>query len=666
MSTRTNSRNDEFSRRRFLQSASAAALLAGCGGVRRDAGSAKRFKRMIVLGVDGMDPRLVEEFVRAGHMPHCGRLMEQGSFHRLQTCNPPQSPVAWSNVISGTNPGGHGIFDFIARDPETMLPFHSIAQSQPASGLLSLGRWQVPLSPGRLESRRRGETFWNHLEQHGVPCSVFRMPVNFPPTETDATTLSGMGTPDLLGGYGTFSYFTDDPVQRTRDVSGGRIERVRVQEHVVRCTIRGPENPFLAESTNTALPLIVYLDPEQPLAKIVVSGSEVLLREGEWSDWVVVKFPMLPLVVEVSGICRFYLKKAQNGFGLYCSPVNIDPANPSLPISTPPDYSRRLVREMGYFYTQGMIEDTNALSSGVLSPDEYRQQSTFVIDERMRFFEHELERYEEGFLFYYFSSLDLNSHVFWKTRDQEHPAYSQQLAEAHGDFIPALYAKIDHAIGQALEYVDDRTLLLVMSDHGFTSFRRQFNLNSWLMDNGYVRSKQRGERGATSYLLDVDWSGTRAYGLGINGLYLNREGREARGIVPPGPRADDLMRELATRLTAIRDPENGQQVISRVDRADEIYSGPYVAEAPDLIVAYNNTYRAAWDTVLGSFPKEHLLDNTDAWSGDHCVDPRFVPGVLLSNVPLRYEDPDLTDLAPTILAGFGVPVPSEMTGRVLL
>ena len=425
-------------------------------------------------------------------------------------------------------------------------------------------------------------------------------------------------------------------------------------------------NSFLAEETSSELTFRVYLDPERPLAKLVFPEAEIMLREGEWSEWIVVKFPMLPPLVQVSGICRVLLKRAQDGFGLYVSPVNIDPADPSLPISTPPDYSRRLVREMGYFYTQGLIEDTSALSAGVLTPDEYRQQSTFVIEERLRFFEHELARFHDGFLFFYFSSLDLNSHVFWQTRDPEHPTYTQEFAEQYGDFIPELYDKIDRAIGQALERTDDKTLLMVMSEHGLTSFRRQFNLNYWLMDNGYVRSKNPGKRGANSYLLDVDWSNTRAYGLGINGLYLNLAGREANGIVQGGPEADMLKSQLIARLKDVRDPENGRQVIANVFRAEEIYSGPYLQDAPDLVVAYNQDYRASWDTVLGSFPRQHLLDNTDAWSGDHCVDSRIVPGVLLSNRAIRKSDPDLTDLAPTILSAFGVPVPAEMTGHDLL
>ena len=660
------------SRRRFLQAAASAALVAGCGKSTRrgestgGAGTDAPVERMIVLGVDGMDPKLLEQFVAEGRMPNCQRLMEAGSFGTLQTCDPPQSPVAWSNFISGTNPGGHGIFDFIARDPKTMLPFHSTAQAEPASGMLSLGGWQVPLSPGRIENRRHGKTFWNDLQDSGVPCTIFRVPANFPATDTDATTLSGMGTPDLQGGYGTFTYFTDHSRQRTHDVPGGNIQKVTVRDHVVECSLKGPVNSFLVGETSSEVPFQVYLDPQRPLAKIVFPEAEVLLREGEWSDWIVVKFPMLPHLVEVSGICRVLLKKAQDGFGLYVSPVNIDPSDSSMPISTPPDYAQRLVREMGYFYTQGMIEDTSALSAGILTPDEYRQQSTFVIEERLRFFEHELDRFDDGFLFFYFSSLDLNSHVFWRTRDRKHPAYSQELADQHGDFIPELYGKLDRAIGQAMEKADENTLLMVMSDHGFTSFRRQFNLNSWLMDNGYVGSKNPDSRGANSYLLDVDWPNTRAYGLGINGLYLNLAGRETQGTVAQGSEAEELKSELIARLKEVRDPENGEQVIANVFRAEEIYSGPYLQDAPDLIVAYSNYYRASWDTVLGSFPRQHLLDNTDAWSGDHCVDSQIVPGVLLCNRAIQKKDPNLTDLAPTILSAFGVPVPAEMSGQNIL
>lgn len=650
-------------RRMFLQSTAAMALAAGCS-THAKSRPGSSLKRMMVLGVDGMDHSLVMQFIAEGRLPNCKRLMDMGSFSPLATSNPPQSPVAWSNFISGTNPGGHGIYDFIARDPETMLPYQSISRIVPGSKPVSIGNFLLPTSSGKIQSLRHGATLWNELQQHGVPCTVFRVPANFPPTEGEAKTLAGMGTPDLQGGYGTFTWYTDDIKERTRDVSGGRMERVPMRNHVMECKLRGPINEFSAKQEQSEIPLTIYRDPDQPVVRIVVQDQTLILKEKEWSDWVVVKFPLIPYAVEASGICRFYLKSVHRPFGLYVSPMNIDPKNPSLPLSTPPDYSKQLVKELGYYYTQGMVEDTHALSAKVLDAAEYRQQAMFVHDERMRFFEHELARFQDGFLFFYFSTLDLSSHVFWRTIDPGHPKYSAELAETQGDFIRSLYEKVDHAIGLALEKLDDSTWLLVMSDHGFTSFRRQFNLNSWLLDNGLLRTHGAPVRAGSTNFQDVDWSTTRAFGLGLNGLYINRKGREKHGRVEQDE-ADALEQELIRRLVAIRDPENDEQVITKVFRASEIYSGPHVDLAPDLIVGYNRNYRASWDTILGGFPRQLVLDNSDVWSGDHCVDPQFVPGVLLSSRTLSTTDPRLEDLAPSILTAFGAAVPDSMTGSVL-
>ena len=667
--TNSNAFPGDLTRRSFLASLGAVAALAGgCGRGASQPADAPATDRMIVLGVDGFDPVLLRRFIAQGLMPHCERLMASGSFRRLRTSDPPQSPVAWSNFISGTNPGGHGIFDFMARDPksEKFQPFLSMARAEQGGTPLRIGNWNIPLSSGQVRNFRKGPTFWNYLTDRGIPCTVLRMPANFPPTEGESVSLSGMGTPDILGGYGTFAYFTDDASRVTRAVEGGPIFLIEVREHVAECVLPGPKNSFAADGRSADISFQVYLDPERPLAKIVIQDQAFVLAEGEWSEWIAVRFQLLPHLADMAGICRFYLKQTQGRFGLYVSPVNIDPAHPALPISTPPDYSRRLVRELGYFYTQGMAEDTKALSAGVLSSAEYRQQATLVLNERMRFFKHELARFDRGFFFHYFSNLDLSSHVFWRAIDPQHPLYSASLAAEHGDFIPSLYQSVDEAIGLALETVDDRTVLCVMSDHGFTSFRRQFNLNSWLMENLYVRPKVSRLQSVNSYFADVDWTKTKAYGLGLNGLYLNLKGREVHGIVAPGAEADELCRKLIRQLTAFPDPQTGEQVISNVYRASEIYSGPYAADGPDLVVAYNDSYRASNETARGEFPRGVVLDNTDAWSGDHCIDSAFVPGVLLCNRPIQSDEPALEDLAPTILTQFGVPVPPEMTGRNLL
>ncbi|MBU0678182.1 MAG: alkaline phosphatase family protein [Verrucomicrobia bacterium] len=655
-----------FSRRDFFRTAGGAAIAFGTLGFPNIVSAASSVKKMIVLGVDGLDPTLVETYVRQGLLPNCRKLIETGTFSRLKTSDPPQSPVAWSNFISGSNPGGHGIFDFIARDSETLRPYLSTSLTTPPAHSLRLGKFSLPLSSAKVELLRKGPTLWKLLQDGGIDSTAFRAPVNFPPTATDARTVSGITTPDIHGSYGIFSFYTNDPKQRPRDVAGGHIERIHLKDGIAECVLPGPANSFRKDGAPVDASFTLQMDASGTAARIKMQGLQALLREGEWSDWMTVKFPMFPVLAEVSGICRFYLRRVKPFVELYCTPVNIDPMDPTMPICTPGDYSRELVEEVGYFYTQGMPEDTAALSSGVFDDDDYRAQATFVLEERLKFFAYEINRYRQGFLYFYFSSTDLDSHMFWRCVDKDHPQYTEDLFRRHGDFLPWLYSRIDECIGKAMSLLDEQSMLLVVSDHGFVPFRRQFNLNSWLMDNGYAKARNRFDRGYASFFQDTDWAGTRAYGLGINSLYLNIRGREPDGIVPPGDEAEQLRGELIAKLKAIRDPQNGEPVITNVFRPEEIYSGPYTAIAPDLIVCYNRNYRASWDTILGKYPREQILDNLDPWSGDHCMDAQFLPGVFMCNRRIPKADLALYDMAPTILKSFGMPIPSEMIGRALV
>jgi len=654
-----------LSRRDFLRTAGGAAVALstmGCPAIVRSSG---KQKKIIVLGIDGMDPRLLIKYMNQGRMPNCKRLMRMGRFTPIATSDPPQSPVAWSNFISGTNPGGHGIFDFIARDPETLRPYLSTSKTEAPARTLDIGKYAIPISSAKTELLRKGPTLWNILQDAGIESTAFRVPVNFPPSASSARTLAGITTPDIHGSYGIFSFYTDSPEHRPGDVAGGYIERLRLYNHHADCTLKGPSNSFRKDGAQVDVPFSLDLDRPNRMAYIRIQDRSLLLREGEWSDWVTVKFPMLSMLADVSGICRFYLKKADPFVELYVTPVNIDPADPTMPICTPEGYSSELVDEVGLFYTQGMPQDTAALSAGVFNDDDFRDQATFVLEERMRFFDYELNNYNNGFLYFYFSSLDLDSHAFWRAIDPGHPLYTPELAKEYGDFIPWLYSRMDQAVGKAMQLLDDQTQMYVVSDHGFASFRRQFNLNSWLMDNGYAKAKNRFDRGHGNFFSTTDWPATQAYGLGINSMYLNIKGREPDGIVAPGEEAEALKTRLIAQLKSVRDPQNGQQVITNVYRPEEIYSGPFVEMAPDLTVCYNMHYRASWDTILGKYPKEVILDNLDPWSGDHCMDSQFLPGVLLSNKSWDLMSPALSDLAPTILNHCNLPIPPEMTGRIL-
>lgn len=596
-------------------------------------------------------------------MPNFATLSAQGSFRELTTSIPPQSPVAWSNLITGMDAGGHGIFDFIHRDPKTLQLYFSTSRVEGPKHAVHLGKWVIPLGGGSAEQLRKGQAFWEILDQHGVPNTIFRIPANFPPVSAKGQTLSGMGTPDLRGTYGTFSFYTDDPTAAAGAVEGGQIVPVQVENSKVTANLIGPDNSFRKDSPPAIEPFTVSVDPLEAVAKIAVQGQEFVLREGEWSDWVRVEFQLIPFFGNLRGMCRFYLKQAHPRFQLYVSPMNIDPANPALPISTPASYSRILAEEVGEFYTQGIAEDTKALSDGVLDDKEYLQQAKTVLAEHRRIFDAEFPKFKQGVFFFYFSSLDLNSHMLWRLMDAKHPGNDTFLAGQNGAAIAEFYQQLDQVLGEVLPRVDKDTTLLVLSDHGFAPYYRSFNLNTWLLNNGYIKLKSQPEPDSNEPLANVDWSGTRAYGLGLNGLYINVRGRDRYGIVSSGADANALIQEIKTKLLREKDPHTGLPVITRVDVASEVYRGPYAQAGPDLLVGYNRGYRAGWKTILGAFPPEVLEDNTNPWSGDHCMDFTLVPGVLLSNRKLTLATPALTDIAPTILAEFGISQPKDMMGR---
>ncbi len=615
--------------------------------------------------MDGLDPKLLRRFMAEGKLPHFSELARQGGFQQLGTSNPPQSPVAWSNLITGMNPGGHGIFDFIHRDPKTMTPYLSTSRVEPPKHVLHLGNWNFPLSGGSVSQLRAGKAFWEILEANGIPATVIRMPSNFPPVGKSSRTLSGMGTPDLLGTYGTFSYYTDDLFGPVGAVNGGHFYPVRVENNIMTAQLVGPYNSLRKGEPAAKVDFTVYVDPAEPVVKISVQGREFVVKEKEWSDWIHVEFELMPHLSSVTGIARFYLKQAHPGFQLYVTPINLDPANPALPLSTPADFSRELSDEIGPFYTQGIAEDTKALTAHALDDSEFLEQSREVMSEQLRIFDRELGKFNSGLFFYYFSSTDQNAHMFWRAMDEHHPAYTAELGAKFSSVIEEIYVKMDEALGKAMARADSNTTLLVVSDHGFASYNRSFNLNTWLLQKGYLVLKANAtSAGSEEMLANVDWSRTRAYGLGLNGLYLNLRGRERDGIVAPGQDADTLLSEISNGLLELRDGVN--PVMTRVDRAVSAYSGDQVSGAPDLILGYNRGYRAGWSTVLGGINKEVLEDNLEAWSGDHCMDFTLVPGVVLSNRKFAKENPTLMDVAPTVLEQFRIARDTQMSGRNLL
>ena len=617
-------------------------FLAGCA---HQAGRAPG-KKIIVLGIDAMDPGFLERHWNV--LPNLDHLRRTGDFRRLATTIPPQSPVAWSTFITGLDPGGHGVFDFIHRDPRTMEPLSSMADVEPPRHTLPIGPYLLPLSGGHVRRFLRGRAFWQLLDDAGVPATLLRMPNNFPPLASKSRTLSGMGTPDMRGTFGTFSYFTDDPLEVTRGVPGGRIVEVRVGSDRAQLEIQGPDNTLRKDRAITSVTMTVSRDPVNPAALFEVEGQRFILREHEWSGWIRVRFEIIPGLKSAAGMFRVYVKSLHPSLGIYVSPVNLDPGRPDLPISTPPSYSRELADAIGPFYTQGIAEDTAALRSGVLDRAEFHQQLRMVGDEQFRMLHHELSRFTGGVLFLHYLGVDQDSHVSWGTHDDE-------LVET--------YQRVDAEVGRVRREAPDATLL-VISDHGFGSFRRAVNLNTWLYREGFLALDDPANLGRGEMFAHVDWSRTKAYALGLNALYLNLAGRERWGIVRPSD-SDALAAEMARRLESLRDPENGERVVAKVYRARDVYHGAAVDAAPDLIVGWANGYRTSWQSALGALAPAWIEDNQDEWQGDHCIAAELVPGVFLSNRKSKVSSPWLGDITVTLLHEFGVQPAEGMRGRAV-
>lgn len=634
---------------RALMAVAVLAVSAGCDRALEPA------KRVIVLGFDGMDYGLTQRLISEGRLPNLARLAELGGFSPLQTSIPPQSPVAWSDFLTGLDAGGHGIYDFIHRDPRTMLPYLSTTITEGPSRVIRLGKWQLPLAGGKVTLLRHGIAFWEALEEEGIPTSIIRMPANFPPSGSASRELSGMGTPDILGTYGTFSFFTTAPERITRSIAGGGVVYpAEVIDGVFHGSLRGPANPFLVEPQEASAEFTVYIDAARPVVKIMLGDREVILQEGEWSEWLTVEFELLGFVASLRGICRFYLRQVRPEFELYVTPVNLDPLDPEMPISTPSDFATELAEATGRFYTQGMPEDTKALTSGVFDERDFLSQVSLVAGENRRQYEHVLASFEGGLLFYYFGHLDQVSHVMWRAMDLTHPAHDPEADRPYRHVIEEFYVEADEIVGETLEFMDENTTLIVMSDHGFAPWRRAFNLNTWLKENGYLALKDPSRQGETEFFANVDWSRTQAYALGLNGLYINLRGREAFGTVPPQQRRL-IIEEIANRLLRVVDPQTGQAAITKVYRRDRAYADTgHLEIGPDLIIGYAWGVMSSDESAVGKIPRGIFYDNTSKFSGHHSMDHRTVPGVLLTNHPLRQEVSSLKDLASAVLAEFGV------------
>ncbi len=625
-----------------------------------------RIRRLIIVGLDGQDPRLTDRFLSEGKLPNFQRLAGLGCYHPLQSTFPSVSPVAWSSFSTGTQPARHNIFDFLDRDRRSYLPVLSSARIGKPPRVLRLGRFRLPLGAAPLTLLRKSEPFWTILGRSHIWSTILRVPITFPPDRFYGAQLSAVSVPDLLGTQGTFTLFT---TRRAGDhiKEGGIRVPVTLEGDRIRSALHGPGNPLVAGEPALRVALEVRINRAAESAEVRLGTTRLTLRRGELSDWVPVRFWAAPGIA-ARGICRLLLTEVGEHVSLYVTPINIDPEKPAMPISQPAYYAPYLAKKLGPFATLGLAEDTWARNEAVIDDGTFLRLTYDIDRERRQMFFAALEKLRRGSLVCVFDATDRIQHMFWRYLENGHPASAgappPAPAPEHRDAIERLYIHNDELVGRVLDRLGEDDVLMVLSDHGFTSFRRGVNLNRWLLDHGYLALRPDTD-GTAEWLRDVDWSRTRAYALGLTGLFLNVRGREGQGIVAPGADAAALKSELMGRLTGLVDDEAGAVAIREAFDPSKLYRGPYLENAPDLLVGYNHGYRVSWDCATGVVAGPVFEDNRKAWSGDHCVDPRLVPGVFFCNRAIQASDPALVDIAPTALWLFGLEPPAHMDGKVL-
>jgi predicted AlkP superfamily phosphohydrolase/phosphomutase len=622
-----------------------------------------KFKRVLLIGFDGMDYNLYNQFKKQGHkFPHFEKLAAEGSSSPLWSTEPSISPVAWSTFTTGVNPGKHNIFDFLTTDRATYMPKMAGSDIIPPRRSLKIGNWEIPLGSPKIELKRKSQSFWKIVSSKGIYASVLRMPFTFPPEKFYGSMLAGLGTPDLRGTQGSFSFYSDGAPENY-DISDGVFEALRpLGDDRFAGRIKGPGHPFRKGNPPLEIPFSLSLDRSAGSVEISVGKEKITLKQHQLSPWV--KLDFKAGLIGVAGIAQWVLEEVEP-LKLYLSPINIDPEKPSMPVSHPKIFSVYLAKLLGPFATLGMAEDTWSLNERVLSEKNFIDQVYRTQEEREGIFFNTLAKIKEGLIVQVFETTDRIQHMFWRyLPGSGSPApLPSQDPQVTGSILES-YRRMDVFLEKLFEKMRPNDLLMIVSDHGFSAFNRGFNLNTWLCQQGYLVLNQ-GKKTSGKWYADVDWSRSRAYGQGLNGIFLNMRGRESGGIVAPGEEAEKLKKEIKEKLMRVVDEKHGKNAIRKAFVREEIYRGPYTVNAPDVVVGYASGYRVSWESAVNYVGEELFSDNTRMWSGDHAFTRDQVPGIFFCNRKIKEKDPGLIDISPTVLAAFGIEKPGFIEGRDL-
>jgi predicted AlkP superfamily phosphohydrolase/phosphomutase len=677
-------------------------------------------EKVIVLGFDGVDARYTEQWMNEGKLPNLAKLRAQGTFRPLRPTIPAQTPVSWSTFSTGIDPGRTGIFDFLRRDPKTYLPVFAafdetkeqfllgeknpfvaaaailvilalialffrrtarivmivIAVAASAGAFVATKKYIPNTRPGVI-NRRQGIPFWEAAANAGRKARIVHVPVTFPAHDFPAgEMLSGLGVPDVSGRVGKPFFFTSELDFHRSGANEFSIDVVQLEDNKGRINtkIQGPPNKLFGTPPYISIPMTITVANDRNSITIEESGQTVTLHPGEWSGWTDFIFPFNPLI-KIHGISRLHLITSQPEVKLYLSPINFDPRNlpPGFNISAPSKWAPQLARDHGLFKTLGWQIDTWAISEGFADEQMFWDDMTFTVAQDRKMFDAFLGGDEE-LMVQCFEFPDRVGHVFWRLMDTKHPAYDAKLNAKWGDALLRSYQLMDAIVGDAMAAAEKKNAaLIILSDHGFASFRKSVNYNTWLVMNGYMTLKtgvQVKDRNVEmlfdqgQFWENVDWSHTRAYAMGLGEMYINVKGRESQGIVNPGPEYDALKSELKSRLVTMTDMETMEHPVRRVLAREEIYRQFDPNMIPDLFVTNNDGYRVSWQTSLGGIPKNLIEPNKQVWSGDHCsVDPEIVKGIFFYNRKLSTDRaPYIADVYPTVLGLLDVKAPYELDG----
>lgn len=695
------------------------------------AAAASPAPRVVILGFDGADAKLTEKWMAEGKLPNLAKLRAQGTFAPLRSTVPSQTPVSWSTFSTGLNPGRHAIFDFLKRDTATYLPSFAAFDettktflwgdkngvlvgglaglalaivlflllklfrlSARTAGLAALvlgvalgcgagvaAARLLPKTYPMAFNRRQGDTFWGMLGHAGKRVRVMRMPVTFPPASFEhGEMLAGLGVPDLSGRIGKPFYFTSELFFQAKLGGEASSEIVQLIDNkgTIPTEIKGPPDRLFSkpgELRYITIPMTLTVAPDKSRLAIEVSGTKLSLANGEWSDWVHFTFPFNALI-KLQGIGRFRVLSIDPEVRLYLSPIEFDPQHlpPILDITTPRAFVGDLVRRFGLFKTKGWMIDTWSVKEGTIDEKVFLEDVQKTVDEERKMLDGLLAD-DWDVYFHYFEFTDRVQHIMWRFTDPKHPLYTAEGAAKWGNSIEHAYEQMDSIVGEAMAEMPQDAILFVVSDHGFASWRRTMNYNTWLAKEGYLVLK--GSDGghanlemlfdkSAQFFTNVDWSRTRAYAMGLGDVYVNLKGREAQGIVNPGAEYAALVAEIRRKLEAFVDTETGERPVAHVWTRDEAYGTYDPVLIPDMLVSNSEGYRVGWQDTLGVVAEHIVEPNTDVWSGDHCsVYPPLVNGVLFSNRKLAAQDAYMGDLVPTLLDLYGVKAPVKLDGKSL-